>query len=100
MKLTRHLPATWPKVCCEPFCRRTIFASLADLLNEIEFGDHKNRTVVNPQAIPQLPQQPTPGYQVYLGTSPNSEQPLAQTRLSLRNAHGFWSKHAGDYNRS
>jgi Ca2+-binding EF-hand superfamily protein len=61
----------------------------SDLLNEIEFGNHKNRIVVNPESIPQLPAQPTPGYQVYLGTSPAFEQNLAQTRLSLRNATDF-----------
>jgi Ca2+-binding EF-hand superfamily protein len=60
-----------------------------DLLNEIEFGDYKNRIIAQPQAIPQLPAQPTAGYQVYLGNSPNSEQNFSQTRLSLRNATDF-----------
>lgn len=59
---------------------------VADLANEIEFQYSSNRPVLTAQQnLPQLPESPTLGYQVFLGKEKRYEQLLSRCIVRLEN---------------
>jgi len=59
-------------------------AKVKDLINEIQWGFEGKQTLLSGRDAPKLPDQPTEGYETFLGKRDSFEQDLGRAKMEIR----------------